>query len=123
MGILDGLMGNASEINLEDAQKEFAKLMAPNETVEKAFVLVRDMIVFTNRRLIVVDRQGITGKKTEYHSILYNKITQFSIETAGTMDMDSELRIWVGGNPQPIQKQLGRKVDVYELQAVLATHC
>ena len=66
MGLLDGLLGNASEIDAKELQAEFAQLMASGETVEKAYQLIRDMFVFTNRRLIFVNRQGITGSKVEY---------------------------------------------------------
>jgi hypothetical protein len=64
--------------------------------VHTAYLLIRDTILFTDRRLILIDKQGITGKKTEYHSIPYRSITHFAVETAGTFDLDAELKIWVG---------------------------
>ena len=67
MGIFNGLMGNASEINLDALIKEYNKILAENERIEKAYKLVRDLFIFTNKRLILVDKQGVTGKKTEYH--------------------------------------------------------
>ena len=82
MGFFDGLMGNASEVSPAEAQKEFGSILAPGESIEKAYRLIRDMFLFTNRRLILVDKQGLTGKKVEYHSIPYRAITHFSIETA-----------------------------------------
>lgn len=78
------------------------------------------MFLFTNRRLLLIDKQGITGKKTEYHSIPYRSVTHFSVETAGTFDLDAELKIWLSGNPHPIARQFNRQVDIYELQAILA---
>ncbi|WP_053365348.1 MULTISPECIES: PH domain-containing protein [Bacillaceae] len=122
MGFLDGLMGNASEVSLPEVQKEYAKVLAPGESIEKAYRLVRDMFIFTNRRLILVDKQGITGKKTEYHSIPYRSITHFSIETAGSFDLDAELKIWVSGSPMPLQKQFNKSLNIYELQSVLAAY-
>ncbi|WP_059172786.1 PH domain-containing protein [Bacillus sp. FJAT-27445] len=122
MGFLDGLMGNASEVSLPEVQKEYAKVLAPGESIEKAYQLVRDMFIFTNRRLILVDKQGITGKKTEYHSIPYGSITHFSIETAGSFDLDAELKIWISGNPIPLQKQFNKSLNIYELQSVLAAY-
>ena len=78
MGLFDGLIGNASEVNIQEVQKDYANILAPAEGIEKAYKLIRDMFIFTNKRLILVDKQGITGKKTEYHSIPYKSITHFS---------------------------------------------
>ncbi|NRD76376.1 PH domain-containing protein [Bacillus sp. BRMEA1] len=122
MGFLDGLMGNASEVNAAEVQKEFAKILAPNERIEKAYKLIRDMFIFTNKRLILVDKQGLTGKKVEYHSIPYRNITHFSIETAGHFDLDAELKIWISGNALPLQKQFNKNLNIYELQSVLAEY-
>ncbi|ALC92038.1 cytoplasmic protein [Bacillus sp. FJAT-18017] len=122
MGFLDGLMGNASEVSLPEVQKEYAKVLAPGESIEKAYKLLRDMFIFTNRRLILVDKQGITGKKTEYHSIPYRNITHFSIETAGSFDLDAELKIWISGSQLPLQKQFNKSLNIYELQSVLAAY-
>lgn len=122
MGIFDGLMGNASEISVAEAQKEFANILANGEIVEKAYKLIRDMFIFTNKRLILVDKQGLTGKKVEYHSIPYRSITHFSIETAGHFDLDAELKIWVSGMATPIQKQFNRSLNIYDVQRVLAEY-
>lgn len=122
MGIFDGLMGNASEVNVTEIQKEYTMILAANERIEKAYKLIRDMFIFTNKRLILVDKQGLTGKKTEYHSIPYKNITHFSIETAGNFDLDAELKIWVSGNSVPIQKQFNKSLNIYELQSVLADY-
>ncbi|MBU3144120.1 PH domain-containing protein [Clostridium sp. CF012] len=120
MGFLDGLMGNASEVDIDQVQKEYKNVLAPTESIEKAYKLIRDMFIFTNKRLILVDKQGITGKKVDYHSIPYKSITHFSIETAGNFDLDAELKIWISGTPQPIQKQFNKNLNIYELQSVLA---
>jgi len=122
MGLLDGLMGNASEVNVQEVQKDYSNIMASEESIEKAYKLMRDMFIFTNKRLILVDKQGITGKKTEYHSIPYKSITHFSIETAGSFDLDAELKIWLSGMPQPIQKQFNKNLNIYDLQSVLASY-
>ena len=62
----------------------------------------------------------MTGKKIEYLSIPYSKITKFSIETSGRFDLDAELKIWVGSDTSPIQKKFNKKVNIYDLQRVLA---
>lgn len=122
MGILDGLMGNASEVNISEIQAEYANVLAENENIEKAYRLIRDMFIFTNKRLILIDKQGVTGKKTEYHSIPYKNITHFSIETAGHFDLDAELKIWISGTALPVQKQFNKSLNIYALQSVLASY-
>jgi hypothetical protein len=122
MGLLDGLLGNASEVDISKIQKECTKILAPNERVEKAYKLIRDMFIFTDKRLILIDKQGITGNKIEYHSIPYKSIVHFSIETAGNFDLDAELKIWITGTPLPIQKQFNKGLDIYEVQSVLSQY-
>lgn len=122
MGLFDGLMGNASEASTEEVQREYQNILAPSENVEKAYRLIRDMFIFTNKRLVLVDKQGVTGKKVEYHSIPYKSIVHFSIETAGNFDLDAELKIWVSGSQLPIQKQFNKSLNIYEVQSVLAEY-
>lgn len=122
MGLLDGILGNASKIDPAQYYNEFKPLMAEGEQVEHAYQLIRDYFLFTNRRLILIDKQGMTGRKVEYHSIPYKSITHFSVETAGHFDLDAELKIWISGAPAPIQKQFNNKLNIYEVQSVLATY-
>ena len=69
MGLLDGVMGNASKIDAAKIQEEFSRILAPGEVVEHAYQLIRDYFVFTDKRLVLVDKQGMTGSKVEYHSL------------------------------------------------------
>jgi hypothetical protein len=124
MGVLDGLRGNASKVDAATAAEEYARLLGPGEHVEHAYKLVRDMLLFTDRRLILIDVQGMTGKKVEYLSLPYRSIVRFSVETAGTFDLDAELKVWTSGMDAdaPIQQQFNKAVDIYEVQALLATY-
>lgn len=122
MGLLDGMLGNASKIDHSQIQQDFAQILAPGERVEHAYQLIRDYFVFTDKRLVLVDKQGITGSKVEYHSIPYKSVTHFSVETAGTFDLDAELKIWISGMAAPVQKQFNKKLSIYEVQAVLASY-
>ncbi|KQR55067.1 PH domain-containing protein [Acidovorax sp. Leaf160] len=122
MGLLDGVLGNASKIDPQAIQRDFAQILAPGEKVEHAYQLIRDYFVFTDKRFVLVDKQGITGSKVAYHSIPYRSITHFSVETAGTFDLDAELKIWISGSPVPVQKQFNKKLSIYEVQAVLASY-
>ncbi|MFJ7666128.1 PH domain-containing protein [Lysinibacillus sp. NPDC097195] len=122
MGLFDGLMGNASEINLDKLQEEMQEILIAQETIQSAYKIIRDTFIFTNKRLILIDKQGVTGKKTEYHSIPYKNILHFAVETAGTFDYDAELKIWVSGSPMPIQKNFNKSTNIYKVQSVLAEY-
>ena len=69
-----------------------------------------------------VDKQGITGSKIDYHSLPYRSITHFSIETGGHFDLDAELRVWVSGTAEPIKKEFNKRLNIYEVQGVLASY-
>jgi hypothetical protein len=114
MGLLDGMLGNAAKVDAAKIQQEFSQILAKGEVVEHAYQLIRDYFVFTDKRFVLVDKQGITGSKVEYHSIPY--------KTAGTFDLDAELKIWISGTVAPIQKQFNKKLSIYEVQSVLASY-
>jgi len=121
MGFFSGLIGNAATVSQEQLTKDYGKLLLDSERVELGFKLIRDTFIFTNKRLILIDKQGLTGSKTEYRSISYRSISRFSVETAGTFELDAELKIWISGEELPsIKKQFSKSVDVYEVQKVLA---
>ena len=84
--------------------QEYGRLLAQDEPVQAAYQLIRDAFIFTDRRLILIDKQGVTGRKVSYHSIPYRSITHFTVETAGRFDLDAELTIWLSGG-QGITKQ------------------
>ncbi|HYD61114.1 MAG TPA: PH domain-containing protein [Noviherbaspirillum sp.] len=122
MGLFDGMLGNASKIDAAKIQQEFGQILAPGEQVEHAYQLIRDYFVFTDKRLVLVDKQGLTGSKVEYHSIPYRSITHFSVETAGHFDLEAELKIWISGIPAPVLKQFNKRLSIYEVQSVLASY-
>ena len=72
-------------------------LMVPGEEVISEYTALRDFIIFTNKRIIAVNVQGMTGKKKDFTTLPYSKIQAFSVETAGVLDMDSELEIYFSG--------------------------
>ena len=95
-------------------------MLGSGENVVIAYKLIRDYVVFTNLRLLLVDKQGITGKKVEFHSIPYKSISHFSVETAGHFDLDAELKIWISSASTPIEKRFSKAVNIFEVQALLA---
>ena len=123
MGLFSALLGNAGAVNSETLLKDYGKLLIEGEQIELGFKLIRDTFIFTNKRLILIEKQGITGSKVEYKSILYKSISRFSVETAGTFDLEAELKIWVSSEANPsIVKQFNKSVNVYDVQNVLAHH-
>ena len=121
MGLLNKLIGNASEVSSEKLNEKYQKLLVENETVELGFKLLRDTFMFTNKRLILIDVQGITGSKVEYKSFPYKNISRISLETAGTFDLDAELKIWISSENTPsVSKKFNKSINVYEVQKYLA---
>jgi len=120
MGLIDSLLGNAGEKPVAKIAEEFAPLLSPGETVQRAFGLIRDLMVFTDRRLILVNKQGVTGKRVEYLSIPYRSIVMFSLETEGHFDLDAELKIWLLGQADVVSRTVGRGEGATDIIALLA---
>ncbi|MGO2102454.1 MAG: PH domain-containing protein [Psychroflexus halocasei] len=123
MGFFSSLLGNAGAVSPEDLSENYSQLLIDNEQIDIGFKLIRDTLIFTNKRLILVNVQGLTGKKTEYLSVAYKSISRFSIESAGTFDLDAELKIWISSEKEPsIIQTFNKKVNVYDVQKVLAKY-
>jgi hypothetical protein len=123
MGLFSSVLGNAGAVGQEELMKQYGQLLTEGEEIELGFKLIRDTFIFTTKRLILIDKQGLTGSKTEYKSIVYKSISRFSVETAGTFDLEAELKIWISSEAQPsITKQFNKSVNVYDVQKVLAHH-
>ena len=118
MGLIGGARDDASSSNRRE-HGVWAPLLAPGEQVQEAYRLGRTALVFTGRRLIVVE-EGMTGRQVDYLSIPYRSITHFAVEASGQFSQDADLRIWVAGRTAPIEKSFGREADVYVVQALLA---
>lgn len=74
--------------------KILSQIFVDDEMVIGSFQGIRDGVVFTNKRIIAINVQGVTGKKKDYSSLPYRKIQAFSVETAGVFDIDCELVLW-----------------------------
>lgn len=122
MSLLDGLLGNATEVSLDKLKKEFSPILIEEENLEKAYKLVRDMFVFTNKRLILIDKQGLTGSKVDFQSIPYSSIIRFSKESAGLFDLDAELKIWIRGESLPIKKEFRKNNNINEAYLILSKY-
>ena len=94
MGLISGLLGHSSKADISKLQQEFQP--------------------------ILVDKQGVTSSKTEYQSIPYARIVRFSKESAGILDLEAELKIWIVGQPLPITKTFGKNENVNEVYQILS---
>ena len=122
MGLFDAIMGNVSDTDIQSITKIYEPILCSGEVVERAFSHIRDKWVFTNKRLIIQDTQGLTGKKKEYFSIPYHSVECYSVETAGTFDEDAELKLWIKGLDQPVEVNFGRGSNILDIQRLLAEH-
>lgn len=94
-------------------------LLTDGETPNLVFKGMRDFIVFTSKRIIAVNVQGFTGKKTDFTSLPYSKIQAFSVETAGTFDLDAELELWFSGLGR-VKFEFKGRTDVAYLNKLIA---
>lgn len=93
---------NASYLKLKPVsdntfESTIRPMFVPGEEIIQTFQSIRDGIVFTTKRIFAINVQGITGKKKDFTSLPYSKIQAFSVETAGVLDLDSELELWFSG--------------------------
>ena len=121
MSLLNKILGNASQTSVDQLQAKYGKLIPESENIELGFTLFRDVFMFTNKRLIIVEVQGLTGKKVSYLSLPYKSISRFSLETAGTFDLDAELKIWISSAEHPsVSKKFNKSIDIYAVQRYLS---
>jgi len=82
--------------NVKEA-KQVEEFIVPGEEIIDSYSSMRDGLVFTTKRIVVVNKKGLTGKKIDYSSLPYAKFNAYSIETAGTFDLDAELQVYISG--------------------------
>ena len=110
-----------SPIAVEKAFQPVQKFLIDGEIVLSAFETVRDQLIFTNKRIIAANVQGFTGKKVDYTSIPYSKIQTFSVETAGLLDTDCELEIYIGSIGK-IRFEIRGGFDIVGFNKVISTY-
>lgn len=121
MGLFNSILGNASQVNIDEIKAQFENVLVENENIEAAFSLFRDKMVFTNKRIIFLDKQNVTGSKKEYLSVPYHAVSVFSVESAGAFDADAEIKLWVREIGQ-ITKKVGKNTDTMQIQKILASY-
>src|SRR4051812_13570437 len=121
LGLLHTSRDSADSSSHRKEQSAWARLLGAGEQVQHVFRLGRSTLVFTNRRLVVVD-EALTGRQVEYTSVPYRALSHYSVEAAGPFSTEADLRLWVIGRTTPIERQFPSDIDVYEVQALLAQH-
>ena len=121
MGLLNTILGNASQVNINEIKAQFENVLVENENIEAAFSLFRDKMIFTNKRIIFLDKQNVTGSKKEYLSVPYHAVSVFSVESAGTFDADAEIKLWVREIGK-VTKKVGKNTDTLQIQKILASY-
>lgn len=117
---------NASVFKLKktDASKfdsEMRDILIEDEKIIECYQDVRDHVVFTNKRVIAVNVQGITGKKKDFTTLPYSKITAYSVETAGTFDLESELDLYYSGVGR-VRFEFKGSSDILEIGRIIAKY-
>lgn len=108
-----------SQIDSGQISGQIDPLLVDGEQIVIAYKGLRDFVVFTSKRIIAVNVQGITGKKTDYTSLPLSKIQAWSVETAGTFDLDAELELWFSGLGK-VKLEFKGKTDIVYLSKLMA---
>ena len=111
-----------SQVTIDSIEKTIAPLLIEGENVISAYKSVRDFVCFTNKRVISVNVQGFTGKKKDFTSMPYAKISVFAVETAGTFDLDSELEMYFSGVGK-VKFEFTGNSDIVEISRLIAGFC
>lgn len=119
--LMDANIMNLKAIDPRDVRNEVPALLVPGEQIVSAFQTVRDQVIFTTKRVFVINVQGITGKKTSYFSYPYSKVQYFGIETAGVLDIDSEL-VLAFSNGAKLQFDFKSNVNIRQISALISEY-
>jgi hypothetical protein len=100
--------------------KEIREVLIEGERAEIAYKTVRDVAVVTNKRIIIADRQGLTGKKVEVYTIPFKSIIMYSSENGGMLDVNAELELWTKAGK--FKLNVNKKVDIRKLDRLIAQY-
>ena len=115
----NGSLFKLKKSNTQTHVSSIQPLMVPGEQIISEYTALRDYIIFTNKRIIAVNVQGVTGKKKVFTTLPYSKIQAFSIETAGVLDLDSELEIYFSGLGK-VKFEISGKNDIDEIGKIIS---
>lgn len=117
---------NASYLKLHPVNNNtYSSMLTPmlvaGERIVSTYQSIRDGLVFTNKRIVAINVQGLTGKKKDFTSLPYSKIQAYSVETAGHFDLDSELELWFSGLGK-IKLEFMASANVSEICRMISEH-
>jgi hypothetical protein len=115
----NGSLFKLSPVDADKVEGRVGPLLVDGERIVAAFKAIRDSVVFTNKRVIAINVQGIMGKKVDFTSLPYSKVQAYSIETAGTFDFDSELDLFFSGIGK-VRFELKGSYDIVGLSKLIA---
>jgi len=120
MSILSGLFGKATAMSLDEVMEEFGDYLVDSEEfIIVAYEFIRDTIIFTNKRFIVVDVKGLSGKRKIIKSIKYDVVSSFTIETDSWLTASVKLSVWTDN--EKLRYKLSSKTDCAKLSRELTT--
>lgn len=117
----NGTYNKLKQVDVSTIEKDISPLLIDGEKLISAYQTIRDYCVFTNKRLVTVNIQGLTGKKRDYTSLPYSKISAFSVETAGVLDLDSELEMYFSGLGK-VKLEFTGKSNIVEIGKLIGTY-
>lgn len=107
--------------NVDDVMGVVQPMLVDGESVFAGFQGIRDKVIFTTKRIIAVNVQGFTGKKKDFTSLPYSKIQAFSVETAGTFDLDCELELYFSGLGK-VRFEFSSGFDIVSFNKILSSY-
>lgn len=110
-----------SPVDIGKVQEKLDPILIEGEEICEAFKGIRDFVAFTNKRVIAVNVQGITGSKKSFTSMPYSRLVSFAVETAGTFDMDSELDLYFSGLGH-VMFEFSRGSNIRAISQLIAKH-
>ena len=116
----NGTFAKLRQVHPQDGFNMVQGLLIQGENILSAYKGIRDYVVFTNKRVISVNVQGMTGKKKDFTSLPYAKITAFSVETAGVLDLDGELDLWFSGLGN-VRFEFSGRCDIVQIGQLIAS--
>lgn len=123
MNLIQRLIGTATPVSAAGIESLFRAHMIRGEEILVSYRLLRDALIFTNLRVVLVDVQGVTGAKQTFRSVPYHAISYYLVESAGTLGVDARIRIYVASGVAAIEKRLHRGADVAGINRLLTERC
>jgi len=117
----NGALLKLKPVGTKNMISHISKFLIDGEEVIEVFKTVRDQVVFTNKRVISANVQGVTGKKTDYTSIPYSKIQVFSVETSGVLDLDCEIEFYISSIGK-IKFEIKGNFDIVGFNKIISTY-